>query len=233
MSAGIEYTLPTSHLPSVDGTEVISDKTSNTQSTITEFSDKEVISPPVEEKLIIFDINGILCIKTKEMFDETSIERPCYWVTPRPGAKDLIETLMNTNGMNVAVWSSTTYPNASVMLEAAIGKELIGRLKFFWTRSRTELHPNWGKDETITEYATVKNLERVWDHAFFNRKFCWKNTIIVDDSWDKMSQNNSINCIVLDPYSLEKDDASWDTDAHFSISSRFNLLPFMKDSISH
>lgn len=179
-------------------------------------------------KLVILDINGILCRKISEPIDSTCIERSHYWVKPRPGAGELIRALID-DGYHVGIWSSTTSYNALPMLDTVIDEELKTQLKFIWCRERVEMHPHYGLDPKIREFDTVKDLHRVWSHSYFNRKYRSNNTVIIDDSWIKLINHPRMNNLIVEPYQADENDEDWAADLYLSLEAKFKFLALLGD----
>ncbi|KAJ1642024.1 hypothetical protein IWQ61_010679 [Dispira simplex] len=114
------------------------------------------------------------------------------------------------------VWSSAERRNVDAMVQIAFGKRRT-RLEAVWDRNYcSEQSENWG------DYATVKDLQRlwgIWDTKFlamdntgdprhlyvndpegrrhrFSHVWTPKNTILVDDSLDKMAQQRANGLLV-------------------------------------
>ena len=179
-------------------------------------------------RLVIFDINGILCRKIADPVDETCIQRSHYWVKPRPGVAELIKALID-EGYHVGVWSSTTSYNAIPMLDAVIDDELKEQLKFIWCRERVEMHPHYGLDPKIREYDTIKDLHRIWSHSYFNRKYQPNNTIIIDDSWIKLINHPEMNSLIVEPYQVDENDEDWAADLWLDLETRFKYLALLNN----
>lgn len=191
-------------------------------------------------KLLILDINGLLCHKVNKPCDgeesdsedinKNYLDRKFYKVYSRPGVdKFLIWCLENHD---VAIWSSTTNYNAEPILKWLFPKhEMLSRLKFDWYRNNTNLDPDFGLDSRVENYDTVKNLKNVWSHPYINesRKYSKTNTIIIDDSVRKTRFNNSDNVLIVDKYSplnwSESDeDICWVEDIQNKIIEKFEII---------
>lgn len=164
-------------------------------------------------KLVILDLSGLFV--HKELFLNVEIkDRP--EVTSKykyedaksmrlfflPDVEEFVSNLMKT--YDVAVWSSTTYHNAISMLNGLLTKETMDKLIFKWFRDRTELDPEHGIRDDISEHATIKNIERViyCPTINYDRKYNLSNIVIVDDSFDKIRFNSYNNIIVEESFKL-------------------------------
>lgn len=170
-------------------------------------------------KLVILDINGLLCRKTTEGKADLSLGR--YGVVVRPGAREFLEFCYQN--FDVGIFSSTTYKNASPILDFLLTAEQQKKTKFKWFRDRTSLDPQWGSselsadpswdldefhDKKIEQYSTVKKIGDVLSAPQINedRKYTLENTLIVDDSLMKMRFNPKKNVVIVAPFEKEEDD---------------------------
>lgn len=169
-------------------------------------------------RLVILDINGLLCRKTTEGKVDLSLGR--YGVVIRPGAREFLEFCYQN--FDVGIFSSTTYKNASPILEALLTPEQQKKTKFKWFRDRSSIdpdynssgrraEPSWDLDEfidkKIEQYSTVKKIADVLSAPQINedRKYTLQNTLIVDDSPMKMRFNQKKNVVLIAPFEKEDD----------------------------
>lgn len=157
--------------------------------------------------LLILDMNGLVCYKEKPPYNNSELpqdflERNSYRVYKRPGADMFLRYCLKK--YNVAIWSSTTQYNVKPILNWIFKPKQLRKLAFIWYRNQTKLDPDYGKSEypSITEYDTVKNLADVWSNPYFNRlrKYGKTNTLIVDDSSNKVRFNPKNNVLVVESY---------------------------------
>ena len=180
----------------------------------------------VKKRLLILDINGIICFKSSNKDskeyrkgDEESLKLPSYKIFKFNGIEDFIQWCLDN--YDVAIWSSTTHRNASEMLKLC--NIDISKFKFVWYRDRTELDPEYKINKDITRYNTVKNLERIWSNPInVYRQYSSKNTLIIDDDHMKVRFNDKDNVFIVNNfYDLKRED----------IVDRFNNLEFKNLSI--
>lgn len=153
--------------------------------------------------LIVTDLNGVLCRKHPKgdgPIPDGWVESKSYRIELRPGAKEFLTYCIEKH--NLAIWSSTTYPNSQPMVDALLTAEQKSALIFVWYRDRTRLDPEFGERADIRNYDTVKNLEDVYSHPFFERIWTNRNTVIIDDSQTK-TRFNSPNNVFLVPTFVE------------------------------
>lgn len=163
-------------------------------------------------RLLITDLNGVLCRKHPKgegPLPSGWVESKSYWIEPRPGAKDFISYCLEK--WNMAVWSSTTYPNSQPMVDALFTEEQKRRLVFVWYRDRTRLDPEFSDKPHIQSFDTVKNLEDVYSHPFFDRKWTKRNTIIIDDSPTKTRFNPPANVFLIRSFEGQTEENPFET----------------------
>lgn len=176
-------------------------------------------------KLVILDLNGLLIDKVRNFkcditTDLDYLDHPNgkIRIFKRPEAEWFIETLLEK--YDVAVWSSTTKPNAEFMLNAVFSKDQIKQLKFVWYRARTQLDPDYGKDETVKDFDTVKRLEQVWLDPYINtsRQYSVENTVIIDDEMHKIRHNPEQTRIIAEVFDYRSYDENYLHDLYDIIS---------------
>lgn len=183
-------------------------------------------------KLLILDLNGLICHKDREHpVDEQNKLGPhddfyqfkVYRVLSRPHFLEFFTRLFDNN-YEVALWTSTTEYNGKRIIEWMIPQIIQNKFKFIWYRDRTRLDPDFGTNEEITQYDTVKNLQDVWSHPYVNgyRRFNALNTCIVDDGPHKMRFNAPDNVILVSDISF--DDENWVQLTVDAIEQRFSML---------
>ena len=86
-------------------------------------------------KLLLLDINGLLCCKTKN--SDNNIKISSYYVILRPFYKEFLDFCYNH--FHVGFFSSTPEKNARMILKHLLTKEQIVKTKLFWFRDRTHL----------------------------------------------------------------------------------------------
>src|SRR5437016_4527223 len=95
-------------------------------------------------KLLLLDINGLLCCKTTKMSVNdtflTSLQLKNYQVILRPYYKEFLHFCYTH--FNVGFYSSTSKFNASIILKALLTEEQIKQTLLLWFRDRTYLDPD-------------------------------------------------------------------------------------------
>ena len=165
----------------------------------------------MSNKLVILDINGLLCCKELHI-DKSPNKRSMKKTTDcidlrkmriyiRPGAVDFINNLMKN--YRVGFWSSTTEWNAKQIIQAL---DLNAKkFAFTWYRDRTKLDPDYLKNTKVKKHDTVKNMQDIFDCPTINesRRYGWRNTVLIDDSKSKTRFNPVINLINVSEYELK------------------------------
>lgn len=162
-------------------------------------------------RLLILDINGVLCHNVNKegrepIFEGSEIiETPRYLSVVRPGCYNFLDHCYQN--YNVGFFSSTTYSNAGPILDAILNQDQKKATIFRWFRDRTRLDPDYGK-EGITHFDTVKIIQDVLDCPIVNprRIYNIKRTLIVDDDLKKLRFNCKENNVLMKKYQGEKDD---------------------------
>jgi hypothetical protein len=163
-------------------------------------------------KLLLLDINGVLCTKTTDadliaQYDAANIIKlKTYTILLRPGVRKFIGQCFDE--FDVGFFSSTTWRNASAILDAILAPEQRKKCVLMWFRDRTKLDPRWGKDSTIQAHDTIKLLSDVWQCPTINeaRKYGPHNTIMCDDSEAKHIYNPTQCIICAKKFSGESED---------------------------
>ena len=158
-------------------------------------------------KLIILDINGLLCHKERLPQSEIDampdsdeyLKRRIYIVRKHTDVDKFLEWCFDN--YHVAFWSSTTSYNAKPIIDQLLNtSDIPKRAKFIWYRDRTRLDPDYGVNNDIKEHDTVKTLSDVWSHPYVNqyRLYSNTNTLLVDDSARKTRFNHPDNVVNFD-----------------------------------
>jgi len=148
--------------------------------------------------LVIFDLNGTLCstsfrshANTRARAADGKARTKYYWL--RTGVQSFLQGLLD-NGYEVAVWTSCPARNAEPLALGVLGDELYAQVKFVFGRDQCTLVRD-GK------YGSKKDLRRVWRQF---PQYHQGNTLLVDDSLDKVVQYN--NYIPIEEYDPDDDD---------------------------
>jgi len=170
------------------------------------FMNKTMIRSGV--KLVVLDISGVLCCKdngknTKFGDGLTKISCSNYDVYLRPYAKEFVKWCLDN--YDVGIYSSTTYTNVNNIISKIFTSEQRKELKFLWCRDRCELDLDYGKDNSITEYSTVKNLNNIVVNPMINkdRKYTLKDILAIDDSGEKLRFNDKSNYMLIPSFELK------------------------------
>ena len=153
------------------------------------------------EKLLLLDINGVLCYRTTEdISGELVIKLPKCSVALRPGYQIFLDFCYYR--YKIAFFSSTTYQNANDILETLLTPNQKKRTLFRWFRDRTHYDPD------TNDHSTIKLLSDVFDNPVVNsyRQFTSRNTLLCDDSPSKIRFNNPNNIVLINPFEGDSND---------------------------
>ena len=161
-----------------------------------------------KNKLILFDVNGLLALKVTAT-DKIPEAKKCnvnYSTVARHGVYDMLTVL--SEKYVLGIYSSTTYPNISIMLQSIFRNSELCSSKWnsiftiISDRNNTCLDPEYGINKEIKSYDTIKDLKRIWEHPIFNKDRKWNdtNTLLIDHDKNKLRFNNKKNILVVDEY---------------------------------
>jgi hypothetical protein len=160
-----------------------------------------------QNNLLILDINGLL-VKKHSKFDlnpfqkkelltkKDIIDTKTAFFEICPGTREFLLKCMQL--YTLAIWTSTTYSNANLIIDKLFTVKEKNSLAFIWMRDHVRYDPNYGIDPNITDFDTVKILDDVYTNAMFQRKWKSNNTLIIDDSFQKLRFNNPKNIVVVE-----------------------------------
>lgn len=134
-------------------------------------------------KLLLLDINGLLCCKKN---NHKIILRPYY--------KEFLDFCYLH--FNVGFFTSTTEKNAKLILNQLLTQEQFNQTTLMLFRQHT--HRDY---ESYKIYDTIKNLNDVYDTMYHD-----KNTILIDDSPEKVRYNNPKNIIICETFKGDEND---------------------------
>lgn len=162
------------------------------------------------KRLLILDINGLLCCKIKS--------NAWYDVVIRPGVTTFLSHCYNH--YRVAFFSSTTQQNAEPILVHLLTRKQIMNTEFVWYRDRTHRD-----DRDPTGIKTIKKLSDVFDNPVINQHNAYHpgNTLIVDDEASKMIFNDPRNVLIVPTFMGAADDTDL-TRLHLAIHDKFTQL---------
>lgn len=152
-----------------------------------------------EVKLVLLDLNGVLCKKTKKRKVPGALSLPSYSIVPRPGHAEFVDKLILA-GYKVGVYSSTTERNASQIIDFLGIKK---KLDFAWYNNHCVRAPDLGP------YGTRKSLQMVVDSPSVNleddgsQRFQLTEIIICDDSPEKIEMNPEVCQFVVPSFADE------------------------------
>lgn len=143
-----------------------------------------------ERKLLILDVNGVLC---KITYDDEGI-----LITYREGINEFLEWCFDN--YDVGIYSSSDIQTINNVINM-IDPNMMVKFKFIWDRSRVEYDPNF-----INSHKTIKVLDRIWNNPIINenRTYNKYNTLIVDDCINKLRYNNHKNCLIVPSFNNYK-----------------------------
>jgi len=106
----------------------------------------------------------------------------------------------------VGIFSSTTYVNLEKILNF-VDLKWKRYIHIVADRSTAALDPDFGINDKITNYVTVKNLSQFWSHPVHNKDRKWNqgNTLLVEHDPMKVRFNDPSNIMIIDEFkSLEE-----------------------------
>lgn len=168
------------------------------------------LSPNKVKPLIILDLNGILISRkfVDEKISDTSSAKTDnseivgkFRIWKRPGCDSFLDFLFSK--FEVAVFSSITRPNIEMTVKYIFG-EKVSQLKFIYNQNNcvkiSKLADN--EKENKRDITFCKNLQIVWN-AF--PEYNENNTLIIDDSPEKMVYNPSQAYFIAETWSPAKE----------------------------
>ena len=165
-----------------------------------------------DKRLIILDVNGLLCkklLKTDSECDKIlkyygsheTLELERFFVFIRPHVREFITKCYSYG--TVGFWSSTKRVNAEPILKHILTKSQYEKSLFRWYRDKTKSDPE------TSEFATVKIIQDLFDSEGHPKCYGFNNTVICDDESSKLRHNPENNSIVFrsfDPCDNTKED---------------------------
>ena len=159
-------------------------------------------------KLLLLDINGLLCCKVPK---GQGLPIKSYDVLLRPYYKEFLDWCYCH--FDVGYFSSTSKTNAMLILNYLLTTEQKNKTTLFWFRDQTQPDPH-GRS-----FDTIKSLIHIYDH--FDH-YHHKNTLIIDDSYHKVRFNLDQNVLLCQPYQGQEDNEL--IGLMEKIVTKFNLL---------
>ena len=189
----------------------------------------EVAGSKRKDRLLILDMDGFLCLKIRnekikeipEKIRRIRLNKNCVFVKI-PTCRQFLKWCFAN--YTVAFFTSMMLENAEKILTDILTPNQRKRILFVWGREHVKLDPDFGVDEKITRYDSIKLLSDVWQSAMVNtnRKFNETNTIFCDDSERKHRFNPEKNILIVESF----------THDHLLDSSNIPSLMVLCDSIS-
>lgn len=144
----------------------------------------------ISQRLLILDLNGILIHRRYET--NLDLEAPPgayrhgnFFIWLRPGLKDFLDYIFEH--FEVAIWSSAAKHNLDPLVEEIFG-EYRERLLFVADQDYCQKvvpHDSIAKSKPLF----LKNLDKAWAFSALKGRYDATNTLIVDDSDEKMINN--------------------------------------------
>lgn len=161
---------------------------------------------PQRKKLLILDINGILCYKanTNTAVCNSStlpviFKTKYYEVILRPYAKEFLREMFEL--YNVAFFTSTTERNADKILQNILTKQQSRKTFFKWYRDKTHADPTIIPENPTELFETLKMLEDVFNLSkVINAGYDYTNTLLCDDSKFKVRYNPKQNVLICESF---------------------------------
>lgn len=173
----------------------------------------------MDEKLILFDVNGILCCKV--VFGKSEKINSEYGVIIRPRMRDMIMRL--SLKYKVGIYSSTMNKNIEKIIMLMFGRD--NPFIIIADRKYTKLDPRYEKDIKVKSFDTIKVLENIWENPVLNinRKWNATNTLLIDHDYNKIRWNDEKNILLVQEF--KNKDSYDDIDILYSsILAKLNLL---------
>jgi len=140
-------------------------------------------------KLLILDLNGVLITK---IYNKNTKKNE---FTLKEGTIEFLEWAKE-QGYTLALFSTSTYNTVKESLDLIFGKTSYP-FAFIWNRD----HCEFSAKPDANEYIAIKILKRIWKNASVNykKRYSDKNTLIIDDTLEKMEKNDPKNYLIVNP----------------------------------
>lgn len=155
-----------------------------------------------ERKLVVLDVNGLLCWKdfnkeTNEcpeiIYKNEYVKCDKMILYIRPLAREFINRILEV--ADVALWTSGNYYNFNKLVS-----KLDIKFKFVWYRTMTELVKP-GSHETVKRVKRIIKCPDTNYHGNYNED----NIIIIDNDIEKVKMNK--HYIIVEEYDINVDDS--------------------------
>lgn len=148
------------------------------------------ISESQKKILVVFDMNNVLVKKERRVFRVEGTDKIQRHVATQQGEFILKKLFDSPQKYDIAIWSSGLPKNVYKILEATYPK-YIDKFKFIWTQNECKILEN---KINPTRPILSKPVQRIMEAypEYENRIF------IVDDTIEKMRDNDRRNYIIID-----------------------------------
>lgn len=181
------------------------------------FPNGVLIPDQKKTRLIILDINGLLCWKFfSEKYPQEQVIKMAkdlkmeyiilekFVVFIRPKVRIFLDFCYEY--ADVGFFSSTTHLNGYSILDKILTEDQRKKTKFFWYREHVKLDPEFGIKPEIKQHDTVKILTDVLASAQINhhRLYSYYNTVMLDDDLNKIRFNSMQNSHLVKSFNLDE-----------------------------
>ena len=158
------------------------------------------------QKLLLFDVNGFLCIKVKSDVQGSIKCSQSYNIIIRPGIVEFLKKV--SLRYTIGIFSSTTFNNIQTILECLHPnyKEFISVIADrLVTSLDPDFNPNFNNDPYIKSFDTVKRLDRFLEHPLLNKDRIWNvsNVLIIDHEKTKLRFNPEKNILIVKEFTYD------------------------------
>ena len=185
----------------------INQKINSDENLLQSFQKFSISSPLKKNKLIIFDLNGLLVYRIRGNDKTKKIPKSKYdykinkfkiWI--RPNAKDFLKYCLLH--FNVAIWSTAQIHNILPLIDLLFNEEDKKKIVFIWGQS--ECTPS-GKFSSINKHKELvfKETSKIWDQF---QEYNETNTLLIDDDEYKAERNVPFTAIHPNSWVGDKDD---------------------------
>lgn len=152
---------------------------------------------PIQQKIIVFDLNGVLCEKRVKTYgsyvEDVHGPKPIYMcpkydIYIKPYTISLLKRC--SKKYPIAIWSSSSERNMAPFVKILIKKYRL-KFLFIWYRDQTQLDMDYGIDPSVKIHDTIKDITQIVLSPTLNPERALKkeDILIVDDDWKKIRMN--------------------------------------------
>lgn len=159
--------------------------------------------------LLLLDLDGLFFVRTSDKRTDTSDYKSFvhkkYKYIIYPGALEFLDRCAEL--YDIAIYSSITDNNIFHIIDKLFYNRK-HKIKFVLDRKYTKLDPGYELINNIKAFDTIKSISDIVSNPIINvnRTYKLNDTIIVDDSYNKVRFNNHDNVIIY------KSDFTFDID---------------------